>query len=812
MGLRDQLDSLLQDARFATRMLRRSPGFAVTAIVTLVLGVGATTAVFGLVRAVLLRPLPYDEPDRIVRIESGYLGPDGLRPGRGILTGDDILDIRASAGTVKDCSVEHIFGMDVSSPIDLLSPEGAERLRGGLVTPNFFETLGVRPGVGRLFSPRDNDSDPVAVISDGYWRRRFGADPGVVGRSVDLLFVGRREPAPRRFIIAGVLPPRFRFTYPRETEIWAMLPWSAIRPDGVLQYRAVARLAPGVTAEQAQAELTGIIAGERQTSGPVAVVTPLSELATLEARPGMLLLAAVAAVVLLIACANVVLLLVARVAERGPEVALRTALGAGRGRIARQLLVEAGVLVALGGGGGIGFAYVLQPVLRTLVPAAVTRADELSVDLPVLAFAAALCAVVTVVSGLAPMWTVSTRAVHDRLKQANWQLSASRNRVLWQRGVVALQVAVVLFLLVSATLLSRSLWQLLHVDMGYDGSGLMTMEIRDWRGRPAGEWATWHRAFHRELLARVRALPGVERASISTSLLGRGVDQLWSTGAVGGRSGHANMRAVDAEFFELMGVRILAGRGFTEYDTAESPPVAIVSGSFGRLLFGDQSPLGQRLDMDDVQPVIVGVVEDVRNEDVRKVPRPAFYLPRDQHPSSLYCLVVHTRQDRTETAAAIRAIVRDLEPMQALERIETVDTMFAGMIAGDRFNTVATGSFAAIGLVLAAVGLIGVVRRGVAERTRELAIRSALGAEPRTLVRRTVRQELRPVLAGLLVGLVAAFWQSQLLEHFLFEVSAIDPWAYGAASVLLMGVAVAGCYFPARRITRIDPATALRAE
>ncbi len=764
MGLRDQLDSLRQDARFAARMLRRSPGFALTAIVTLTLAIGANTAVFGLVRAVLLRPLPYHEPDRVVRVETGYPKPDGGHT-RGILTGDWILDIRAHAESVRDLAVEHLYDPELSSPVDLLSSERAERLRGGLVTPNFFETLGVRAAVGRTFGSGDSDADPLAVISDGYWRREFGADPGVVGRPVDLLFVGRREPAPRRFIIAGVLPPRFRFTYPRETEIWAMLPWSAVQPDGRLQFRAVARLALGATAEQSQAELTGIVAGQRPGGRHVALVTPLSDLATAESRPGMYLLAAVAGVVLLIACANIVLLLVARVAERGPEVALRTALGAGRGRIARQLVVEAAVLVALGGAGGVGLAYVLQPVLRALVPAAVTRADELSVDLPVLAFSAALCAVVTLVAGLAPLWAAMAGSVHDRLKQANWQMSAHRDRALWRRGIVAVQVAVVLVLLVGAALLSRSLWELRHVDLGYGGNDLLTMEINAYGPQlSVEEWARTHREFTRELLARVRALPGVDRAGVSTSVPMRGVDYTYVVGPVGGRSMPANMRAVDPEFFALMGIRVLAGRGFTERDTGESAPVAVVSSAYARQAFGDQSPLGRQLDMRENDPTIVGVVEDVRYQDVRQPPKPAFYLSRDQKPGPVSCLLVRTRHDRTATAAAIRTIVRDLAPTQPMERVTTVGAIVDGTIAGDWFHTVATGAFAAIGLVLAAVGLIGVVRRGVTERTRELAIRSALGADAGGLVRRTVLQELRPVLAGVLLGLLAAFWQSRLLR------------------------------------------------
>jgi len=811
---REHLDILQQDAMFAMRVLRRSPGFAFTAIVTLALGIGANTAVFSLVRAVLLRPLPYHEPERLVSVESGYRSPDSLHPVRGILTGDAVLNFRANATTVRNLAVEHIYSPELSSPIDILAPDGAERLRGGLVTPNFFETLGVQAAVGRLFGSRDNDTDPLAVISDGYWRRKFGGDPHVVGRTVDLLFVGRRERTPRRFTVVGVLPPRFRFTYPRETEVWVMLPWSAVRPIGALEYRVIARLAPDVTANQSQAELTAISRRQKyHGEHDVTLVTPLPERASAEARPGVLLLATVAAVVLLIACVNVVLLLLARVAERGPEVAVRTALGAGWFRIGRQLLVETGILVGTGGAAGVTLAFALQPALRALVPAAVTRGDELSVDIPVLAFAGALCVLLALSCGLAPLWHVSRRWVHDRLRRGGWQVSASRGVASWRRGIVALQVAVVLVLLVGATLLLRSFWQLRHVGLGYDGTGLLTMEINTLgRSVPAPDWARVHRQFTRELLERVRALPGVDRASLTTSVPMRGVDFTYVAGRVGGPGIAANMRSVDAGFFALMRIPVLAGRGFTEQDTSESPPVAVVSRAYGKLLFGDQSPLGQRLDLRETQPTIVGVVEDVRYVHVRQRARPAFYLPRDQDPGPISCLIVRTRTDVAATAAAIRVVVHDLAPTQPVERITTLGGIVDELTAGDRFYAVTTGAFGGIALLLAVAGLIGVVRRGVAERTRELALRNALGADARTLVHRTVAQELRPVLAGTLLGLAGAFWLSRLLQRFLFEVSPLDPWAYAFASLLLVAVAFIGCYIPARRITRIDPATALRAE
>jgi predicted permease len=748
---REHLDILCQDTRFAVRVLRRSPGFALTAIATLALGIGANTAVFSLVRAVLLRPLPYHEPDRLVSVARSRPHLGAQTPVRGILTGDDVLSIRAKATTVRDVALVHIWGPEISSPIDVLGPDGAERLRGGLVTSNFFETIGVTAARGRLFGPRDSDREPLAVISDGYWRRKFGGDPNVVGRHVDGVLVGRHEQAPRRFTVIGVLPARFRFTYPRETEFWAMLPWDGVQADASLQYEVVARLEPGVTAGQAAAELTAL--GRRPDREPtnVSLVTPLPELASADARPGVLLLAAVAAVVLLIACVNVILLLLARVAERTTEVAVRAALGAGWARIGRQLLVEAGMLVGAGGVVGVATAFALQPVLRALVPSALTRGDEVSVDIPVLAFAAGLCALLTLLCGLAPLWHVSTRAVQDRLKQGGWQASASRGVSRWRRDILMTQVALVLVLLVSATLLLHSLWRLRHVNLGYDGSDVLTMEM--YSLLPTTWTPGWLPGFQRDLLDRVRSLPGVTEASLTSSVPMRGGTGRFLVGRAGGPVTPVVMGAIDTGYFDVMRIPILVGRTFSAGDTAESPRVAIVSRSFASLLFGDGNPLGEHLESASRRRFeIVGVVGDVR-EDVREPAIPTFYVPRTQQMDSKMCLVVRTRSDLATTAAAIRTVVQALAPAQPVEGITTFGDLVTETIAADRFYAVTAGAFGGIALLLAVAGLIGVVRRGVAERTRELAIRTALGADARKLVHWTVAQELRPVLAGALLGL-----------------------------------------------------------
>jgi putative ABC transport system permease protein len=809
------------DLRHAFRLMRRAPGFTAAAILTLALGVGVNTAVFSLVRAVLLRPLPYQEPDRLVSIARNYQAP-GQRARRGILTGKEVHLFRDRATTLAESAVVHVYSFELSSPVDLFLPDGAERLRGGLVTSNFFEVLGVRAALGRLFSSRDDDAAPVAVLSDGYWRRRFAADPAVVGKTVDMMQVGRFETRPRRFTIVGVLPARFRFTYPRETEVWAIFPWSEVRPTNALEYELVGRLRPGVESGEAQAELTSLMrqmlqqdprASKDYIANTSVLATTLPELARAEARPGVLLLVAVAGVVLLIACINVILLMLARMVEREREIAVRAAIGARLGAFARQLLVESAMLVAVAAGTGVLAAFLLQPVLRALVPPLVPRGDELTVDLQVLAFAGGLSVLLALVCGLAPLWQARASDIHDTLKQTATTASGGRHLAMWRNAVVMVQVAVVLVLLVGAALLLHSFWRLRHVDLGYDGRNVITMEMSLLREPYRNDTAVQAtRAFERDLMERVRALPGVTEASVTTSVPMRGVDFRRYVSPVNGPEQLANERTVDYAYFKVMRIPIVAGRAFTEHDTETSPPVAVVSQRFARTAFGDRNPIGEHLDLRDRKPEIVGVAGDVRHVSVTEAPLPAYYLPQTQDPTGVLCLVVRTQGDRAAQAAAIRKVIYAIDPRQPVERITTLDRIVEQTTSEDRFYAVTTGAFAGAALLLALAGLFGVVARNVAERTRELAIRTALGADARVLVRFAIVRGLRPVVLGTAAGLVGAYWLSRLLQRFLFEVSPLEPWAYGAAAALLLAAATVACYLPARRATCVDPVSALRAE
>jgi putative ABC transport system permease protein len=804
------------DLTHALRLFGRRPVLTAAIVLTLALGTGANTAIFSLVRAVLLRPLPYHEPDRLVFAWRERVSAPAPHARHGILTGTHVIEWHRRTTAFMSIAAIESWSNNPTSTLDLIAPDGAERLRGAFVTPNFFELLGVEAAVGRTFDSRDAaDDDGLVVISDAFWRRRFGADPRVVGQTLDLL---RGRGPRRRYTIAGVLPPGFRFTYPLETEVWGVLPWTAIAPTRALSYQMVARLAPGMDAGRAQAELTTVAQDVARGHGlpdasvreNVALVETLSEHLAAEARSGVLLLVAGAGVVMLIVCVNVALLLLALIVDRAREVALRVAIGAGRWRIVRQLLAEGALLAGIGSALGLLLAWTLMPALRALVPPIVPRGDELSLDPMVLGFAAAVAAVTAVLCGLAPAWH-ARRDVQRSLRHSSPSATGDRRVAAWRRAIVVVQVAVVFVLLVAASLLLHSFWRMQQVDLGYSGEGVITMEMRllNPKYRQRGRVA----ALQRALMERIRALPGVEQASMTSSVPLRGVDFTSVMRPLGGGPRRAaNMRPVDPEYFALMRIPLLAGRLFTAADDENGPRVAIVSQAYARSLFGDANPLGRFLDLEPGAAEIVGVVGDVRHADVRRAAMPGLYFPRAQQPIELICLVVRPRAGASGVAAAVGSAVQSVDPEQPVEKVTTLDRIVRESTAEERFYTVTTAGFAVVALLLAVAGLAGVVSRTVTERVREIAIRMALGAQSGQLVRLAVGQGMSPVAIGLALGLLGAWAVSRLMRRFVFEVSPLDPAAFAAAAGLLAGAAVLACYLPARRATRVEPMSVLKGE
>jgi predicted permease len=791
---------------------------AICIILLLAIGIGVNTAVFSVVRAVLLRPLPYAEPERLVYVWGGL----DTRPGNrhGVMTGEYVAGVVDATRLLDSVAVVETWEGNLTAQVDLVGPDGAERLRGALVTPNFFETLGAAAAVGRTFS--STDGDRLVVISDALWRRRFGADPRIVGQPVRLA-TGRGSRSWSSFTVAGILPPDFRFTYPRETEIYLTRPWRDIRPIGALIYYSVARMKPGVTREQVQAELTAvartIVRGygvrpeylDQALARAGMLVEPVTEHLQAEVRPGVLLLMAVAALVLLIACVNLGLLLLSRTADRRGELGLRAALGAGRGRIVSQLLTECFMLSIAGAVIGVAAAAITLPLLRSLMPPMVPRVDQIRIDPLVLAFAGGVMIVTAIVGALAPAAFVMRRDLLSSVRAGASGVTSDRGVLAVRRAILVLQVAVVVTLLVGSGLLLRSFWRLQHVDLGFTADNVVTMEMRllNAKYREDGRVA----AFAQDLLTHVRALPGVARAGLTTAVPMRGVDFVWVVGPKGQAAKAGNARSVDPEYFRIMNLRLRAGRTFTSGDTASSEPVVVVSESYGQRYFGSQSPVGRALTIGDRDARIVGVVDDVRYADPTRPAFPAFYRPLAQAPIELLCLVVQPHPGMVASViGGVRAAVASIDAEQPVEGITTIDQILSASTADRRFYAVSTGAFAIVAVLLAIAGIFGVVSRSVSEQKRELAIRVALGADPRRLRRLVYGYGLIPAAAGTAAGLALAVGGSRLLHGFLFDVSATDSVTYAVSALLILTVAAVACHLPARRALRVQPMTILKAD
>ena len=775
------------------------------------LGVGANTGLFAVLNGVVLQPLPYAAPDRLVMLWRASPQPSQ----RLVATATHVIEWRARSKTLADVAMLELWQGNPSARMDLVGSDGPQRLRGSLASRNFFDVLGVQAALGRTFV--EDDPRDVVVLSHGLWQRHFGGEPGVIGRAIDLT-VGNGSRRRQRFTVIGVLPPRFRFTYPLDTELWTPLPPDATTtPRLFLRYTVVARLEDGVHLDNARADLSAVAAemandlGGRFSTSDVRL-EPIHEYAVGQARPALALLATVTAIVLLTAALNVATLLLALAISRRRELALRAALGAGRGRLIRQLLGESSLLVVLGGALGLAIALGLVPALRAAMPLSMPRADEIIVDLPTVSWAVVVTAIGGLTACLVPAWRGSFLDPGSTLSEGGGgAATASVSAVRWRQALTALQVGVVMVLLVGGALLLRSVWNLQNVALGFDASDVLTMEMRLLGRGPRSVGA-----FTDELLARVRQLPGVEAASVTSSIPLRGVD-FWRRLPVpgGGERVVANERHVDAEYFRVLRIPLLDGRLISESDLASTRSVAVVSDSLGRLMFPGESPVGRSLPLDPIGVMstdIVGVVGDVRSSAIEDTPGPAYYVPRTQMSSEVVCLVVRAPTGATDLIPAIRAIVRSIDPLQPVLDVTTLERLVADSIADRRFHAVATASFAVLALLLAAAGLYGVVTHSVVERVRELGVRSVLGASPRDLVAFVLQRNLGAVFLGILAGCVMAFWVTSLLQNHLFGVQATDPLTYATAASLVTVWCITVSCIPARRAAHVDPVTTLRSE
>ncbi|MFL6208617.1 MAG: ADOP family duplicated permease [Pyrinomonadaceae bacterium] len=802
-----------QDLRYGLRMLVKTPGFTAVAVIALALGIGANSAIFSVVNTVLLRPLPYKDPERLMMVFE-----DNSRHGYP-------RDTPAPANYIDWRDQNQVFtGMAAIAEQDF-SLTGAgepERLDGRLVSASLFPLLGVEPRLGRAFLPEEDSpgGSRAVILSYGLWQRRFGADKSIIGKSLTL--------NGNSHTVVGVMPPDFQFPA-REVQLWVPIAFTSQEAArrGSHYLDVVARLKSGVTVQQAQTEMTTIAARlqqqyPEQNTGVGAVVVPLHEQLVGDIKPALLVLLGAVAFVLLVACANVANLLLARAAARQKEIAVRVALGASRLRLLRQFLTESLLLAGLGGLVGLLLSLWGVHLLKAFIPENISQAKAITVDARVLIFTLAVSLLTGLIFGLAPATQASNFNLNETLKEGGRDSATGSRGHRIRALLVVAEVAVALVLLIGAGLLINSFLRLHNVDPGFRADHLLTMQIALPKQKYPDQ--THRSVFYDELLRRVEALPGVQSAGVTTNL------PLYPQGnsigiTIEGRPAPAPgqelivaTRVVSPHYFQTMGIQLLRGRGFSEQDKADAPGAVVISETMARRFWPGEDPTGKRIcpgrpESPEDWMTIVGVVRDVRQFGLAAELKPQMYLsyaqagffaPRD--------LVVKTSVDPLGLAATVRANVWAVDKEQPVSDIRTMEEILSESVARQRFSTLLLGAFAALALVLAAVGLYGVMSYSVAQRTHEIGVRMALGAQTRDVLKLVVGQGLKLVLVGVLIGLAAAFVLTRVMASLLFGVSATDPVTFITISLVLLSVAVLASYIPARRATKVDPLIALRYE
>ncbi|HEU4631285.1 MAG TPA: ABC transporter permease [Gemmatimonadaceae bacterium] len=799
-----------RDARVAMRALRRTPAFTAIAVFCLAVGIGANAAIFSVVNAVLLRPLPYAEPERLVRIYEHMKDQAGWT---GSVSQPNFVDWRA-----QNASYSQLAAYTTSSRI-LEGGSEPERVRTLVASANLPALLGVQPLLGRTFGPGEDEpgAPRVALLGEGMWRRRFGADPAVLGRAI------RLDDQP--YVVVGVMPDRATFPAGgNPMDVWIpYVPSARERENRGSHFLAVVgRLKPGVTIEQAQADLSRI-ADRLEQQYPDAqanrgVLTyALRETVVGDTRPALLILLGAVGLVLLIACANVANLLLARAATRRHEVALRLALGAGRGRLVRQLLVESLLLAAAGAVAGTALAWLALRAIGPLVATALPVGGGVPLDMRVFAFLAAVSVVSGLLFGLVPALQASRADVRGSLVDAGGKSTAGGGQQRLRGGLVVAEIALSLVLLVGAGLLMRGFVALRGTPPGLDPTNVLTAHI----AIPDGKYDSTEavQQLLRPILERARAIPGVTSASMINLLP---IQSAWTNGSfrvVGqpvpepGKEPIAELRFVGTDFFRTLGIPVLRGRDF---QLREAQPVVIINEALAKKHFPDQDPIGRQLAGLGEQPLtIVGVVGSVRQAGLDQAPLKELYFPLDAlQPGwvSEMTVVLRTTVEPAGVTNALRRSVRSVDPGQPVYRVLTMEEVVNESLADRRLHLWLLGGFAAVALLLAAAGLYGVISYLVAQRTREIGIRVALGAQPGDVVRLVMRHGALLTLAGVAAGLVGAFFLTRLLSSLLYGVSARDPVVFGGFAAALAAVALLATWVPARRATRVDPVVALRTE
>ncbi|MBF5041797.1 ABC transporter permease [Aggregicoccus sp. 17bor-14] len=816
MKLSEFFESLVQDLTYAARSLRRSPGFALVAVLTLALGIGANTALFSVVRGVLLRPLPYPQPEQLARFYPAN-PKEGIE--RGVISPIDLEDWRTRSHSFE--ALGGYWNAEGMSGVDLTGDGPPERLPSTYVTGELFMALRAPPLLGRALQPEDmvEGRNRVAVISHGLWQRRFGSDPGIIGRSLML------EAKP--ITVVGVMPAGFQFPDER-SQVW--LPTTLIPEDGIPRKRVVrwlsvvGRLKGGVALETAREELARI-AQELEREHPESnakwsgvTAQGLQESVVGEMRVALLVLLGAVALILLIACANLANLLLARATVRARELGVRAALGASPGRLVRQLLTESLLLSLLGGALGLLFAHWGAAGLIALAEGQLPRADEVHLDAGVLLFALGVSVLTGLVFGLLPALRAGSPRLNELLRGAGRSVGGAGARL--RNGLVVAEVALAVMLAAGAGLATRSLLHLLQVDPGFkpEGAAVVTFSVPDARTTPEAGGAP----YINQVLDAVRAAPGVRVAAGAKSLPLDSAGEPYAYGLPDRPAARteeyvrAETTPVSIDYFKAMGTPLLKGRDFQASDDwgEKSPLVLIVNQAFARRYLPGKDPIGQTLLLNapNNPGTVIGVVGDMRTTELSKAAEPAVYVHYSQMSRSRVNLVVRGEGKPLELAARVREAIWRVNGQQTLTRITSLEAISSRAVARPRLLAVLLGLFAGLGLVLGAVGIYGVLAYTVSQRRQEIGVRLALGAAPRDVLRLVVVSGMTLAGVGVLAGLAFAFGLSRLMQSVLYGIAPTDPLTFAAVALVLLGVALAACWLPARRATRVDPALALRAE
>jgi putative ABC transport system permease protein len=803
------MQTLWQDLRYGARMLLKKPGFTLIAIITLALGIGANTAIFSVVNAALLRPLPYEESERLVVLyeTNPQQGRDEMS-----VSYPNFADWRAQSQSFEQLAACLYGGMI------LTGKDEPARLQVVAVSADFFAMLRVKPLRGRVFLPEEDKvgGAPVVLLSHALWQSRFGGDEGLIGRQIMLDRKSRT--------VIGVMPPNFALPPGDQTEVWMAIGTLAdqMQNRAVHRMTAIGRLKSGVTLRQAQTELATIASRIQQQypdADPGHGVNVISgyESLTKNARPALLTLLVAVGFLLLIACANVANLLLARAETRQKEIAIRTALGATRGRIVRQLLTESLLLAVAGGAAGLLLAAWGVDALAGSLPDDFPRAKEIGVDSVILGFAGALSVLTGLIFGIIPALTRAKPALNETLKEGG-RTSAAIGRGRIRGALVVTEVALSLTLLVGAGLLIKSFWRLMQADPGFQLDHLLTMNVSliGEKYKETGQVIS----FFRELPARLGALPGVKAVSAVSALPISGGDSNGNLTIEGrdfppAQTPSASFRRILPNYFSAMGIPLKQGREFDERDTG-AEKVVIINEGMARRFWPDGDAIGKRIKVGPPQNepwlTVVGVAGDVKNIGLEADAMLATYEPHAQRPWSAMNLAIRTETDPMSLSAAVRGELRAMEKDLLIRNPTTMDDRIRLSVAPRRFNMTLLAVFAALALLLAAVGVYGVMSYTATQRTHEIGVRMALGAQSGVVLKLIVGQGLKLALIGVAIGLPAAFALTRWMEDLLYGVRPTDSWTYGAVAALLLLVALFACWIPARRAAKVDPMIALRHE